>query len=754
LIAVAACVLFAGATEAAQAAISVNTVKDELIPGDGTCSLREAANAAAGITEPDCPGFASTGTTTIQVPAGTYHLTLGLALFIGSTNTDIAIAGAGPSKVTIDADGHDRAVEVEGTATIAGVTVTGGRAPQGPAGDPSVSNGQGGAGGDGGGIANLGTLTLSNVVVTGNRAGNGGAGAFGNNTLCTGGAGGLGGSGGGIWTPNRQLTLDHVVIADNRSGDGGAGGESVSTGAGCGGGAGGAGGDGGGLSSDGQLTIVDSTITGNSTGNGGEGGMGTDAAAGPGPGGVGGAGGRGGALANQGSLTTVSITGSTIASNQTGNGGQGGTGGTRAAGGTGLAGALGGTGGSGAGIYNQAASTSTTLINSTIAANTAGDGGSGGQGRDGNGSGNQGAMGGQGGTGGTGGGIYDFVGDMTLASVTLSANSAGGPGGPGPGGIPLNGGTAGPIGTPGTAGTAGSIFLDTTFHPSVTEGGTIVAAGTPENCIGPVSGFHDLSFPDTSCPHDLGGDPKLGPLSNYGGPTQTVALQPGSAAIDALTSTGAGCPATDQRGVARPQGGACDIGAYEFAPPVCRPVAAATRGTQPVTVQLSCADPAKLPVTYAIVRGPRHGKLGTVGAGGRVTYTAKAGFAGRDTFTYRASDANGSAVPQTATVSVAAIPLVISEAHMSKRTFAAGTVTLFQFRLSAAATVQVTITHRNSTRTLLSFRRSLKAGKDAIDWNGKIGQVAFAPGRYQATLVARSHGRQSRPVTLKFTIIP
>jgi hypothetical protein len=58
-------------------------------------------------------------------------------------------------------------------------------------------------------------------------------------------------------------------------------------------------------------------------------------------------------------------------------------------------------------------------------------------------------------------------------------------------------------------------------------------------------------------------NPLLGPLQDNGGPTQTHALLPGSPAIDAVTS---GCPppATDQRGVARPQGAACDIGAFEF----------------------------------------------------------------------------------------------------------------------------------------------------------------------------------------------
>jgi CSLREA domain-containing protein len=56
-------------------------------------------------------------------------------------------------------------------------------------------------------------------------------------------------------------------------------------------------------------------------------------------------------------------------------------------------------------------------------------------------------------------------------------------------------------------------------------------------------------------------DPKLGPLAFNGGPTRTRALQPGSPAIDAASTPD--CPTTDQRGVLRPQGAACDIGSYE-----------------------------------------------------------------------------------------------------------------------------------------------------------------------------------------------
>lgn len=58
------------------------------------------------------------------------------------------------------------------------------------------------------------------------------------------------------------------------------------------------------------------------------------------------------------------------------------------------------------------------------------------------------------------------------------------------------------------------------------------------------------------------GDPNLGPLAHNGGFTRTMALLSGSPAIDAGDT--AVCPAADQRGISRPQGSGCDIGAFEF----------------------------------------------------------------------------------------------------------------------------------------------------------------------------------------------
>lgn len=53
----------------------------------------------------------------------------------------------------------------------------------------------------------------------------------------------------------------------------------------------------------------------------------------------------------------------------------------------------------------------------------------------------------------------------------------------------------------------------------------------------------------------------LGALGNYGGSTQTLPLLPDSSAIDAGDDNL--YPAADHRGVARPQGAHCDIGAFE-----------------------------------------------------------------------------------------------------------------------------------------------------------------------------------------------
>ncbi len=133
--------------------------------------------------------------------------------------------------------------------------------------------------------------------------------------------------------------------------------------------------------------------------------------------------------------------------------------------------------------------------------------------------------------------------------------------------------------------------------------GTIVAGAPGANCGGPIiSGGHNLDSDGTCGLHALsdvnGLDPGLLALADNGGPTDTRALASSSRAIDA---GGAQCGATDQRGTARPAGGACDIGAFESpftAPPAPTPPGATQTATTPASPTQTVTTPA--PPTPAV----------------------------------------------------------------------------------------------------------------------------------------------------------
>jgi hypothetical protein len=102
-----------------------------------------------------------------------------------------------------------------------------------------------------------------------------------------------------------------------------------------------------------------------------------------------------------------------------------------------------------------------------------------------------------------------------------------------------------------------------------TIGNSIVAFNGTNGTVGSLtSQGHNISSDGSLAatftqPGDLNNtDPKIGPLADNGGPTFTQALLAGSPALDA--ASGVGAPDTDQRGVARPQGGGFDIGAFEL----------------------------------------------------------------------------------------------------------------------------------------------------------------------------------------------
>jgi hypothetical protein len=215
------------------------------------------------------------------------------------------------------------------------------------------------------------------------------------------------------------------------------------------------------------------------------------------------------------------------------------------------------------------------------------------------------APGGTGPSDGGNGGAIDSGGTLTLDGSTLTGNHAGdatGTGTDGSGGAINNTGTLHVINSTisGNSAQTGAGGIFSTGRLSVANStiagnpgggvgsgggtaslrGTLLAGNSGGNCAGAVGdGGSNLSFPaDGSCPAGFAhGDPKLDPAgpADNGGPTKTIALLPGSAAIDAESagqcldlSTPALALGTDQRGLPRPAGAGCDIGAFELQPTV------------------------------------------------------------------------------------------------------------------------------------------------------------------------------------------
>ncbi len=152
-------------------------------------------------------------------------------------------------------------------------------------------------------------------------------------------------------------------------------------------------------------------------------------------------------------------------------------------------------------------------------------------------------------SGGTGGALANVGGNLDLLSSTVASNT---------------------VSDTYTNNSRGAGCYDSngsfTLRNTILAGNVIIL-NTNNNAFGPITdGGHNLSS-DASGPFSGPGslnniEPKLGPLADNGGPTPTMTLLWGSPAIDAADNQS--CPATDQRGVVRPQSGGCDVGAFEL----------------------------------------------------------------------------------------------------------------------------------------------------------------------------------------------
>ena len=183
----------------------------------------------------------------------------------------------------------------------------------------------------------------------------------------------------------------------------------------------------------------------------------------------------------------------------------------------------------------------------------------------------------------TGGGLSHYSGTANITNSTISGNKADLSGGgllAGSASMNVRNSTI----ASNTSGGLGGGILTVGASSTVVVKNTIVAGNSLVNCgdFGQAGGVifsqgNNISS-DDSChfiePTDRQDtNPRLGPLQDNGGPTDTHALLPRSPAIDAAGASA--CPSRDQRGVARKDGNGdgtvvCDVGAFE-APTNTRP---------------------------------------------------------------------------------------------------------------------------------------------------------------------------------------
>jgi hypothetical protein len=309
----------------------------------------------------------------------------------------------------------------------------------------------------------------------------------------------------------------------------------------------------------------------------------------------------------------------------------------------------------------------------------------------------------------------------------------------------------------------------------------------------------------------LTGDPLLGPLQDNGGPTQTMALMPGSPAIDAGNSSG---PSTDQRGDPRPVdftgipnaagGDGADIGAFEVqkacstqATPseVCHALLVSLAGTGTGAVSGpgiacpgSCAGSydASTSVTLTATAAAGSTFTGWGGAcGGTAACTVAMSADQTVTATFTATT-----MTTTTTTTPSDKPPSISSLQQSAPTWREGSElarisarrkpppvgTTFSFDLDEPATVTFMFTQRvtgreasgtcvartnhNAHHPHCSLIRvegklhfSAHRGTNHVLFQGRVSRTQrLKPGHYTLVVIATASGKTSRPSTLNFTI--
>lgn len=387
-----------------------------------------------------------------------------------------------------------------------------------------------------------------------------------------------------------------------------------------------------------------------------------------------------------------------------------------------------------------------------------------------------------------GGGLSKSAAAVTLINCTFSGNTATGPvSGGGGGGIRSSGGSAAFVITNctltgNTASTGGGIFNASplSLSNSIVAGNFATDSTSPGDIFSRVAASGSFNFIGVSSGDGLAdgvngnrvgvaaADLLLDTLADNGGPTQTIALLPGSPAIDAGGNAPAvgpdGAPlATDGRGTGFPRvvNGRVDVGAFEVQPPpptVSVHFAEAAEGNSGTknltfTVTLSAASTKVVTVAYttadwtATAGSDYVAKAGTLTfAPGQTTKAIAVGVKGDVTFEGDETFVLELDAPTNATLGDGyAYGTIINDdpppppkVRISDATGYEGDAGLspvtFKVSLDSAATKTVKVFYATSNGTA-------KAGSD---YNAAGGTVTFAPGERQKQITVFVKGDKAK----------
>lgn len=401
-------------------------------------------------------------------------------------------------------------------------------------------------------------------------------------------------------------------------------------------------------------------------------------------------------------------------------------------------------------------------------------------------------------TGAVGGGIFANA-PLEIANTTITGNQALGGSNVG-GGIHSNNSIAMTNVTL-DANTA-SVHSDLQNNGPVTAVNTIISNGIGDtdndNCEQPVATSlgHNIDSGNTcgltAAGDQVNTDPKLGLLADNGGPTLTELPALDSPALNAGLASK--CPATDQRGVARPQDGACDIGAVERAfaadlsvtasvavrvvPLVGRltyTVKVTNRGPDVATgVQLANVLPPHSTVASAPPACASSGltcALGTLvsGASATVTLVVDPSRAGSYPLSARVSGArpDPNQANNTATVTGLAGPPSLSRLSLKPHSFApksrgstlsAHKGARVRFKLSRASKVRFLIQRRVKGKRYRTVRggrieRAGRSGSNSIGFSGRVRHKPLKPGRYRLRVIPHDAGGTAKPKSVSFRVL-